>query len=139
MTPEEFLRTVYLGDRGCKSILIDGWNSRLVLEVTTISRIRSASGNWEYYADEDIPDGRIVFTGLKSIRWTPQGPVPNDFINYIRAAAVDGHPASPPSYRFTLSISAGTGSGTSAEVIIEIDAEAVHIEDPKRPGEVIST
>jgi len=53
MSPAEFLKTIYLGDRACKSILIDGWNKRIELKVDSISRVRSESGNWDIYTQRD--------------------------------------------------------------------------------------
>jgi hypothetical protein len=90
LTPPEFLGTVYLGDRACKSIHIEGWKQRVVLEVDLISRVRSPSGNWELYSAEDIPDGRIVFSGVEDVQFDPPGPLPNDLINEISARPADG-------------------------------------------------
>src|SRR5260370_11417121 len=83
MTPIDFLNTIYLGDRGCKSVLIDGWQDRVLIQVTSISRIRSASGQWEFYTDEDIENGLLVFKGVHSIEFQPPGLVPNDSINSL--------------------------------------------------------
>ncbi|MGF6255286.1 DUF6258 family protein [Ensifer sp. LBL] len=29
MKPDKFLETLYLGDRGCKAVLLDGWNDEV--------------------------------------------------------------------------------------------------------------
>jgi hypothetical protein len=127
--PTEFLKTIYVGDRACKSIAIDGWNGRGAIQVDEISRIRSASGQWEYYNGENIVDGLLVFTEVKSISFDPPGPVPNDYINDIKA-----EPLPDDYYRFKLSISSVTRSGESTEVIVTIDGKDMHLEDPRTPG-----
>jgi len=43
MHPRDFLKTIYLGDRGCKKIIIDGWQGRVLMQVNLISRIRSVT------------------------------------------------------------------------------------------------
>jgi hypothetical protein len=73
MHPRELLKTIYLGDRFCQRIAIDCSERRLEIEVNVISRVRSTSGNWDYYTAEDIVDGVLVFTGLKSVRFEPPG------------------------------------------------------------------
>jgi hypothetical protein len=139
MTPAELLKTIYLGDRACKGIYIDGWNGSVSLHVDVISRIRSPSGTWDYYADEDIPDGRLVFTGVTGIRFDPSGPVPNDLIHEIRVVDVQDLRSGKELFLFVLSISSVDEAGTPTEVKLEIHAANLHLEDPRRAGEVISS
>jgi hypothetical protein len=137
MQPSEFLRTLYLGDRACKSLLIDGWNERVALQVEpTISRIRSPSGRWEYYTDEDIDNGLVVFTGVESIVFEPPGLIPNDAINSIDVEPIGKPETSDAGQRFLfkLCIASGLASGEYAQVSVKVVAKGVHLEDPARPG-----
>ena len=81
MNPTEFVKTIYLGDRACKAIIIDGWNSCVRLQVDCISRVRDMTGKWDFYTEEDVSDGFIVFDGVGAIELRNAGHVPNDSIN----------------------------------------------------------
>src|SRR5580765_715054 len=78
MTPEEFMRTIYLGDRTCKAITMDGWRHELRIQIDCISRVRAEQ--WDYYTDEDLPDGYLVFEKVESVVFEPAGHIPNDWI-----------------------------------------------------------
>lgn len=80
MNIEQFMKTVYLGDRYIKEIIIDAEKSELKIKANMISRIRSEDGNWNYYNEENIEDGYLVFSGLKTFSFEPQGIIPNDEI-----------------------------------------------------------
>lgn len=137
MTPAEFLKTIYLGDRACKGIYIESWNSRVLLHVDVISRIRSPSGTWDYYIDEDITDGRLVFSGVVAVSLEPPGPVPNDFIHEIRVADVRDIRSGKRMFVFVVSLSSVDEAGTPTEVTLQIQAANLHVEDPSKPGQVI--
>jgi len=137
MTPTELLKTIYLGDRSCKGLLIEGWKSQVALHVDVISRIRSPSGTWDYYTDEDITDGRLVFTGVRRLGLEPSGPLPNDLINEIRVTDVDDLRSGRKAYVFAVFVGSVDEAGSSTEVMIEIEAQGLHLEDPTRPGEVV--
>jgi hypothetical protein len=125
----EFLKTIYLGDRGCKSVLIDGWNEVLKIQATCISRVRGAT--WNYYADEDIPDGYLVFAGLQSVSFSPDGAIPNDVINDIKAECLS---ESERKFMVTLSIDAVDASGSRIEVTVRLIASEAFLEDPRNPS-----
>jgi hypothetical protein len=129
-TPAEFLRTVYVGDRACKAIRVESWKNEVVLEVDQLSRIRSPSGNWDFYTAEDIPGGRIVFTGVEAVYFEPSGPLPNDFINAISAWPAEDEP--DRRWVFEASISAVTPDGSTTEVTVRIIGSDVYLEDPAR-------
>jgi hypothetical protein len=133
LTPAEFLRTVYVGDRACKAIRIESWRNEVMLEVDELSRIRSSSGQWDFYTAEDIPDGRIVVSGVEAIHFEPPGPLPNDFINAISAKLVGDDPEMKR-WEFEASISSVALDGSSTEVIVRIIGADVHLEDPARDG-----
>jgi hypothetical protein len=140
MEPAEFLKTIYLGDRACKRLLLDGWNNRVELQVDVISRVRDPSGHWNFYTDEDINDGLIVFSQVSSIKLSPSGPVPNDYINSFEVHPLDkknNAKGCKQLYVFQLSVSSVDPQGNSCEVYIDIVAEDVHLEDPQHPGIVI--
>jgi hypothetical protein len=132
MLPNEFLKTIYLGDRACKSITIDGWGNRILIQVDEISRVRSASGRWEYYNDENIVNGLLVFTDVRSVQFDPAGPVPNDYMDKLEPSVLpDGY------WQFRFSVGSVNKSAKSKDVIITIEAMGLHLEDPANPGVAI--
>jgi len=141
MDTQTFAKSVYLGDRACKALHIDTWNRRVTIQIDTISRIRSTSGEWEYYTEEDIEDGLLVFDGVTFFSLSPPGCLPNDWISIVDVESVseqDGVSLSNPQFRFTLSLGAVTEAGEGQELSLTLVAAGIHIEDPARPGITIT-
>jgi hypothetical protein len=137
VTPTELLKTVYLGDRACKAISLEGWNKRVVVHVDVISRIRSDTGSWDFYTAEDIPDGRLVFGEVLRVRFDPSGPVPNDLINELVVSEIVEPTMAKPVYTFRLSVGSVDDAGGSTEVIVEIKASDMYLQDPRTPAREI--
>ena len=76
--PLKFLKTIYLGDRGVIGISMDSDNGIIKIHIDCISRIRGE--NWNYYTDEDLENGAIVFIGCKKFFFDTNGVLPGDFI-----------------------------------------------------------
>lgn len=137
MTSSDFIRTIYLGDRSVKAIQIDGWNNLVRVQVDCISRIRSDSGNWEFYTAEDVVDGLLVFTDVDSLRLIPPGPIPNDAIHGLKVQEVPGGNAHDELHCFEISADSVDRGGSHTSVMMEIVARGIHIADPSRPGEIL--
>ncbi|WP_053366486.1 DUF6258 family protein [Bacillus sp. FJAT-27245] len=89
MNPIELLKNLYFGDRWCEKIVINNKDRTLELHVDRISRLRPGTEQWDYYTEEDIPHGIVLFTGVKEIIFNPSGMVPNDEIYDVYAKWVD--------------------------------------------------
>jgi hypothetical protein len=123
--PLDFFKTVYLGDRACKAIFIDTWDSVVRIRVDLISRVRSASGNWDFYTDEDVEDGFLVFKKVKYFSMTPEGLLPNDLINSVSVEKDNLDDL----WVVKLGIDSADEQGQSKEVQIKIVTESVYIEN----------
>jgi Family of unknown function (DUF6258) len=129
----EFLKTIYLGDRGCKAILVDGWKAEVKVQVTCISRVRSAT--WNHYTAEDITDGFLVFQNVRSVSFEPSGVIPNDLINDIQAEEITDGQAK---YLVTLSVDGVSDVGDHTEVKIRIEADSMALEKFNEEGKRIT-
>ena len=69
--PLKFLKTIYLGDRGVTGISMDSVRKTVKIHIDCISRVRGE--NWNYYTDEDLENGAIVFTGCKKFFFDTNG------------------------------------------------------------------
>jgi hypothetical protein len=119
----EFLNTIYVGDRGCKSLIINTWNCEVKMQLTCISRVRSKA--WDYYDTEDLPNGFIVFEDVNSIIINPLGAMPNDTINGIHAEAIsDG----AGKYLVKVNVDSVNDCGKRTEVEIQIIAGSMALE-----------
>jgi hypothetical protein len=132
MQIRELIKTIYLGDRYCKKIIIDSDQNKILIQIDNISRIRSKSGEWNFYTDEDIIDGYIVFNNVKSISFYPSGFIPNDLINIFEIKK-----RSDDNFNFFLSIDSVDKNGNHTDVELNIISEGFHLEDPKKPGIII--
>ncbi|WP_109481959.1 DUF6258 family protein [Paraburkholderia sp. C35] len=122
--PSDFLKTVYFGDRACKAVCINTWDSKIKIQIDLISRIRSESGNWDFYKDEDIENGFLVFAKVKYFSMKPEGLLPNDLINSVSVEVDDQEGF----WIFKLGIDSADENGCSEEVQVRIVAESVSIE-----------
>ena len=126
MNVGKVFRTIYLGDRACKKIIIDGSKAEIRIQVDCISRIRSESGDWEYYTDEDIENGYIVFKDAHTVNLSPPGFIPNDLINSFE---FEKHTTIKDSFLFILSIDSVNYNGDRREVEFKIAAKDLYLED----------
>jgi len=137
MNPKQLLRTIYLGDRACKAILIESWKRRVAIQVDVISRLRPGTETWDYYTGGDVVDGWLVFCDVRNICFEPSGPVPNDYINNIAVQEIEVS-GDKPMYLFGLSVGSVDAIGGSKEVLIKIEAGSMVIEDPRNPSAEIA-
>ncbi|EOL9921566.1 DUF6258 family protein, partial [Escherichia coli] len=45
-----------------------------------MSRIAYGTTEWNFYDNEDLEDGYLVFSGVSFFNITPNGSIPNDYI-----------------------------------------------------------
>ena len=127
MEPDEVLKAIYFGDRSCKAIVVDGWRERICVTFDVLSRLATGATSWDFDSSRDIPDGCLVFTGAKSVRFNPSGPIPNDLVNDIQAVRRD-EPNKPTNWVFTLSIGSVNSLGETTEVTVTIEAAGLQVQ-----------
>lgn len=132
MNIENFMKTVYLGDRYIKEIVLDSYKNELKIKINEISRIRSESGIWNYYNDENIEDGYLVFSEVDSFAMEPLGAIPNGELHDWEFKALEGD-----TYKITLFMGAYRQNGEYNEVTINLTSRGLCLEDPQRPDERI--
>lgn len=58
-----FLNSLYLGDRYCEKVEIT--DKKIIFQINCISRVKPGTTTWNYYTDEDIEHGCLVFDEIK--------------------------------------------------------------------------
>ena len=129
MSVQNFLKTIYLGDRFCTKIVIDGLNNQFELHVNQISRIRSASGEWNFYANEDIKNGILVIAGVTKIVFDESGLIPNDQIYDVRADRIDD-----TLYQFVIETSHVDSKAQTHDLVVKVLGETAYLIDPTKPN-----
>ena len=123
MNPEQFLKTVYLGDRACQSISLEGWKKEIKIKVDCISRVREQT--WNFYIDEDIHEGFLVFENVQGFKFEPPGFLPNDWIEPVSVNSLN---PDETQWEIVLSLGAVNDKGESQNVLLHLVAECVSIE-----------
>lgn len=129
MSPIEFLKSIYLGDRYCESLDIDHEKKEVKIKVNRISRIRDKSGIWEYYYDEDIEEGVIVIYGVNNVVLDESGLLPNDQIYDIYAIEINNG-----IYEFTIETSYVDEEAITTDLIFKFIGKGVYLVDPSNPN-----
>jgi hypothetical protein len=127
MDVTNFLKTIYLGDRFCTKMVLDGLNNQFELHINQISRIRDVSGEWNFYTDEDIKNGIIVIAGVKKIIFDESGLLPNDQVYDIYANKIDD-----TTYQFIIETSHIDEKTQTHDLIIKVLGEGGYLIDPTR-------
>lgn len=133
MPPFDYLKTIYLGDRWLQKIIIDGENNTIIVQVNLISRIKEGTERWDFYSEEDIENGQIIFSDVKKFTFDPIGYMPNDFIQIEIDQQKDKN---QKYYEFHLFFGHGTKTETKT-INLKIWASAISLQDPNNPSRVI--
>ncbi len=136
MDPLNLQRTIYLGDRGVKAILIQGWGKTVKVQIDSISRVRSPDGRWHFYTDEDIDDGFLVFGEVEACAIEPPGSIPDGYVGSLTISPSDELSGK---YVAELHTAGRTPEGPCREIVIRVIFGSFYLEDPKNPGVQITT
>lgn len=128
MNVEQFIKSLYLGDRFCTKLIFDGDKNQVELHINLISRVRSESGEWNFYSDEDIENGAIVFAGIKSIDLGDLKMLPNDQLYNI-----DVKNLSNDLYEFVIETSHVDQDAMTHDLTIRLVAEGAFLMNPLMP------
>lgn len=127
MNIRQFMKTIYLGDRALKEIVIDSYNNEIKLKIDCISRIRDSEGMWNYYNDENIEDGYIVFSDIQTFSMEPKGVIPNDYINDWKCEEIGKE-----IYEIVFNIGSYNSENQYRETTICIHARNICLEDASK-------
>jgi len=128
MEIEEFLKTVYVGDRYVKEIVLDSYKKEVKIKINSISRIREHKNHeWGFCNDEDIEDGYIVFTGVSYFSMEPSGLIPNDELYYWQVKKVENDLSEIDLYMGSYN----NFEKGQEEIIMKLTATGVCLEDPQ--------
>lgn len=126
---EQFINSIYLGDCFCTKLVFEGVKNQVELHVNLISRIRSESGDWNFYSDEDIENGAIVFTGIQSISLGGLALLPNDQIYDIHINKKDIRFS-----EFIIEMSHVDQDAITHDMTMSFVAEGAYLMNPLMPG-----
>lgn len=124
----QFFRSIYLGDRACAGLRIDSTRDEVRVVIDEISRVRSADGRWNYYNDENIINGCIVFGNVQSVSFNMTGLLPNDYVELLGVREASG------GLQFQLELGCVGADALTRSFVLEVTASDVYLEDPNRPG-----
>ena len=128
----DFLKTVYVGDRFVKEIILDSDKKEVKIKINSISRIRAAKNHeWGFCNDEDIEDGYLVFTEVSYFSMQPLGLIPNDEIYHWEVKEIENG-------LFEIELYMGAYYNFEKgqeEVILKLIATGACLESPKSPFE----
>jgi len=125
MNTIDFLKTLYFGDRYCVDFNIDSKNKEVRIIVNCISRIRSESGEWDYYCDKDVEMGTVVIYGVNEIILDKTGLMPNDAIYDIYAIKIENE-----LYKFIIEVSYANEEAEITDLTFTVIGEGVYLLDP---------
>lgn len=128
MLKENLFESIYLGDRFCKKIIIDNELDLIKLEINCISRIRSEDGMWNFYNEENIENGFIVFAEVKEFNFIPNGLITNDAIKLKELIKIGDN------YISKIIFETYNAEYNCSIVELEIVSEDVFLENPLLPG-----
>lgn len=128
LNPSDFLKTIYLGDRYCTKIIIDSNNNHVEIHVNLISRIRDESGNWNFYTEEDIENGILVFTDVNEVHLDKSGLIPNDQIYNFKVNEVNSGIC-----EFIIETSHVDQNAITHDLVVKIIGKSVYLVDPQNP------
>ena len=127
---KEFMSTIYVGDRYVKGIVIDSIEKEVKIKISEISRKRSEDGKWNYYNDENIENGYLVFTEVSYFSMQPPGLIPDDELYHWEIKELQNG-------IIEIDLYMGSYEGNEMgerEVIAKIRAKGACLEDPQDPS-----
>lgn len=132
MKATEFIKTIYLGDCFSKKVFYNERQKTFEIQMNNISRIRDASGFWNFYTDEDIENGIIVLSNVKRIIDDENGLVPMEDISLSAEFTGEGD------VEFNIKGCFVDEKILPHDVTIKVIAETVYLVDPTKPNEKIT-
>ncbi len=132
MNPLEFSKTIYLGDRFVEGFHYDAQNRVVKIQVDCISRVRGNS--WNYYTDEDIQHGILIFNKVNCLILEPEGFDPNDWIEVLHVQQI-----SAELFKVNISMGLVNSAGLATEMLASIECEELFLADPREPEQIIRT
>lgn len=118
-----FLNSIYLGDRYCENIEVS--EDKIVIQINLISRIKRGVKEWDYYSDEDIEHGCLVFEDV--VEYCQSSKLPfNDEIYRIQAIEKQDD-----IYSFIVYGCSVSDKALSTDIQLQIKAKRFYIYDPQ--------
>lgn len=119
---KRFLSFLYLGDRYCENVEI--LNKKITFQFNCISRLKPGTSEWNFYNDENVEDGCLVFDEVKEYQVSSELPFNEDIYDVRVESKEKGV------YTFVVEGSNFSNDLVSTDIKMIIKAKKVYIYNP---------